>query len=306
MKTFKTAAGTVVVSVLLLAAYGVAVEPRFFLDTESHRVEIPDLPADWQGRRVALIADLQIGMWWDNVGMVRKTIRKIISARPALVVIAGDFVYKADSTVVREAVSLVRPLAQAGLPTVAVLGNHDYSMMKHDEPPDENIARLLESELERAGINVLSNESLSVRPGGDGDVLYVAGLDSEWAGRSRPGQALAAVPDDAARIIVMHNPVAYRQLPAGAAPLAIAAHTHAGQIRLKGLPSQSWLDIARPREVVAEGWATDSVGEPGNRLYVNRGIGFSLVPIRIWCVPEITYFTLERAGGDMPARDPDS
>jgi hypothetical protein len=33
-------------------------------------------------------------------------------------------------------------------------------------------------------------------------------------------------------------------------------------------------------------------GQPGNRLYVNRGIGFSLLPLRINCAPEITVFSL--------------
>ncbi len=102
----------------------------------------------------------------------------------------------------------------------------------------------------------------------------------------------------------MHNPVAYRDLPPGAGPLTMAGHTHGGQIRLKGLPSESWLDIARPREVVADGWAAESVGAPGNRLYVNRGIGFSVVPVRIFCMPELTLFTLQRAGGDLPERSP--
>jgi hypothetical protein len=100
----------------------------------------------------------------------------------------------------------------------------------------------------------------------------------------------------------MHNPISYRSLPQDAAPLAMAGHTHAGQIRLKGLPSQSWLDIARPREVIAEGWAEDSIGAPGNRLYVNRGIGFSVMPVRIWCMPELTLFTLERTEGNVPKR----
>ena len=40
-----------------------------------------------------------------------------------------------------------------------------------------------------------------------------------------------------------------------------------------------------------EGWISH-YGQPGNRLYVNRGIGFSVVPARIHAAPELTVFTL--------------
>ncbi|MFZ0134425.1 MAG: hypothetical protein WAK95_17945 [Desulfobacterales bacterium] len=44
----------------------------------------------------------------------------------------------------------------------------------------------------------------------------------------------------------------------------------------------------------AGGWIS-GYGEPGNHLYVNRGIGS--VPIRINCRPELTWITLHVQGG---------
>jgi hypothetical protein len=130
---------------LLLLTYGTIIEPRLLLDTEHHQVEVPHLPPEWAGQTIALIADLQVGMWGDNMGMTRKAIRKIIAMQPALVVIAGDFVYKPDSAVVREAVSLLRPLTEAGLTTVAVLGNHDYSLTQDKDHPAEELASYIET-----------------------------------------------------------------------------------------------------------------------------------------------------------------
>lgn len=282
--------------VVLLVIWGAAIEPRWLLDVETHEAPVPDLPPSWEGGTVALLADLQIGMWWDNVGMVRKAVAAAVDADPALILIAGDFVYAPDSAVVREAVSLVRPLTAAGVPVVAVLGNHDYSAMKEDSEVREDLARYLASELDAAGITVLENEAIAIDAPGGGAPLYVAGVGSEWVGRSRPGQALAGVPADAATLVLMHNPVAFRELPAGTG-LALAAHTHGGQVRIPLLPSESWLDIARPREVVADGWAEEGIGEEGNRLYVTRGLGFSAVPVRIFCRPELTLLTLRREAG---------
>lgn len=90
---------------------------------------------------------------------------------------------------------------------------------------------------------------------------------------------------------MMHNPDTFGRLPPSSAPLAVAGHTHGGQIRIPFTPEWSWITFKSEDEVHADGWI-DDYGAPGNRLYVNRGIGFSVVPIRINAPPEITMFTL--------------
>jgi uncharacterized protein len=45
-------------------------------------------------------------------------------------------------------------------------------------------------------------------------------------------------------------------------------------------------------QVHVDGWI-EGYGESGNQLYVNRGIGFSFIPIRINCAPKLTVFTLQ-------------
>jgi uncharacterized protein len=85
------AAAVAVVSVLLL--WGAAIEPRLILDQGEERAMIPNLPPEWEGAEVAVIGDFQIGMWLDNVGMVRRAVAEIAKRRPALALITGDFVY---------------------------------------------------------------------------------------------------------------------------------------------------------------------------------------------------------------------
>ena len=133
MSALKWIGGVLLAVIVFLLVWGVAIEPRFLLDTQTHEAEVPRLPSAWEGRTVALFADLQVGMWMDNTGMVERAVEEALEADPALVLFAGDFVYKPDSATVRKAVALVRPLAEAGVPVVAVLGNHDYSMMKETE-----------------------------------------------------------------------------------------------------------------------------------------------------------------------------
>lgn len=264
-------------------------EPRLLLDVEETEARLADLPNSWVGERIAVVADLQIGMWLANDGMVERAVQEAVRRRPKVVLIAGDFVYHPDSSTIRKAVRLMRPLADAAIPTFAVLGNHDYSLSSETDSIRTDLAEFLADQLEEIGISVLENESDEV------DGVHIVGLGSSWADRSRPQDALETIPEAAPRIIFMHNPIAFRELPPHSAPLAIAAHTHGGQLRVPFTPNSSWLGIALPREVIADGWGEDLIGAIGNRIYVNRGIGFSIVPLRFRCRPELTMITLGRS-----------
>ncbi len=180
---------------LLAAAvvYGVGIEPRLLLDDQAFEAELPDLPPGWDGKTIALVADFQIGMWLGNTAMAREAVEDAIDDSVALALIAGDFVYEPDSARVRRAVDVVRPLVQAGIPTVAVLGNHDYSLMKESSEVVTAYADYLRAELEAAGVTVLENAAAPVVA--DGDTLWIAGVGSSWAGRADVAATLAAVPE---------------------------------------------------------------------------------------------------------------
>lgn len=284
--------------VVLLLVYGVAIEPRLILDVEEEVARVPNLPAEWEGQRIAVIADLQVGMWLDNTGMMRRAVREAIELRPAAVLLAGDFIYTPDNTpadVVREAAEILRPLAASGIPTYAVLGNHDWGLYTKDGTLNREAGRLTREMLNSLGIQVLHNQAITLRrPQSGGTAFYLAGIGSEWAQEAQPARALDGVPGGAPRVVFMHNPESFAEIPAGAAPLAISGHTHGGQIRIPGLPTWSWLKITSKDAVHADGWI-EGYGAPGNHLYVNRGIGFSTVPIRIFCAPELTIFALRNS-----------
>ncbi len=286
--------------VLGLITYAVAVEPRLMLDVRRTSAPLPAEDHGWDGAVVAVLGDQQTGMWLDNDGMVERAVREAIEAKPDVVLLAGDFIYHGDSSTVDEAVELARPLGESGIPTFAVLGNHDYSMDKEKSSPDMALAAELHEGLEAIGIEVLENESEVLTR--NGDALHVVGIGSNWAGLDDPEKALASVPEGEARVVLMHNPASWRKLPVDSTPAAFAGHTHGGQLRIPLLPSTSWIHIAYEREVIADGWvAEEDMVAPGNYIYVNRGIGFSAVPARFNCAPELTLATLE-GGTTKPPR----
>jgi predicted MPP superfamily phosphohydrolase len=284
------------------------IEP-YFIDEESQVAEIPNLPPSWEGKRIAVIADWQVGMWLDNTPTIARIIEELIEERPEAVLIAGDFIYDAANEPYEEinkAIELVRPLTEADIPTYAVLGNHDYALKKKDAKPNQELAAKLLAALEKVGVEVLMNESVALRlressnlarAGTDAQSpLYLVGIGSRWADNAKPEVALAQVPNQAPRFVMMHHPDSFEQFSPNTAPVAVAGHTHGGQIRLPFTPTWSWMTYAKEDKVHADGWVVDKFGAAGNKLYVNRGIGFSIIPIRINCVPEVTYFTLQSQG----------
>ncbi len=280
--------------VIALLAIWSFIEPHIF-KIEDETAKIPNLPKTWQGKKIGVIADFQVGMWGGNPDTVRNNVNRLIEAKPAAVLIAGDFIYHATPNPepkIETAVNLVRPIVEAGIPTYAVLGNHDYGMSSKKASPNVELANRVETALESAGIEVLDNEAVKMQLAGNNEPLYLVGINSRWANRDNVQQALKDVPDSSPRIALMHNPDTFEQFPANSAPLALAGHTHGGQVRLPNSPQWSWLKFTQDDKVFADGWAK-GYGKPGNNLYINVGIGMSIVPIRLFCPPELTFFTLE-------------
>ena len=273
------------------------IEPRT-LNTRNETAKIPNLPDSWSGKKVAQITDFQIGLWGDNRGTAKRSVAKIIEEKPAVALISGDFLYHPGKNIIPEintAVDIVRPLAEAGIPTYAVLGNHDYGMSSKKAEPKTAEAKRLEAALEAAGIKVLENEAVQLASDDSNAPMYLVGVDSLWANRDDVEGALRDLPNSSPRITMMHNPDTFELFPPNSAPLAVAGHTHGGQVRIPGTPQWSWLRFTQKDKVYADGWAK-GYGEPGNQLYVNVGIGMSFAPIRLFCPPQLTFFTLEKAG----------
>ncbi|MGH9885801.1 MAG: metallophosphoesterase [bacterium] len=282
-----------------LSIYSAAVEPRFVVRNDEVAA-IPNLPARWEGAQVAVFADLQVGMWWANTDAARRLVHRIVSLHPAFVLIAGDFVYEADSSVddqMRRVVAILQPLLDDSIPIYAVLGNHDYSLMNEHSEQENYVARKVAVALKAAGVVMMDNvvRPLTSSPDSTGavDTLYLAGIGEKWAKNDRSTETIAEIPTGAPRVVFMHDPDSFAKIPAGEAPFAVAAHTHGLQVGIPYLSDYLWRHYFSDEAAGVEGWQKD-FGAAGNRVYINRGVGFSILPARLNAVPELTVFTLRR------------
>ncbi|MFI7481953.1 metallophosphoesterase [Kocuria sp. M1R5S2] len=276
---------------LAVGVYGAAVEPRFILDEERIQARIPGLGQDWSGAEVMVFSDLQVGMWWDNTGMIERVVARTVAADPEAVLVPGDFLYHSEASLqerIQGVVGLLEPLTATEIPVYAVMGNHDYAVGAVDE---------LTIALEDHGIEVLANEAAAV-PARDlrpGPGLFIVGMGPASVGEADPAKALGQTPEAAPRLVLMHNPTTFPDLPPHSAPMAVAGHTHCGQIALPLLSHWSYLGLTEEEELVADGLAPADYGSEGNAMFVTCGIGFSLLPMRINAPPQLLTVELRPA-----------
>jgi predicted MPP superfamily phosphohydrolase len=241
-------------------------------------VAIPDLDPAFRGYRIASIADIHLDEWL-NARRFEEVIDLINRQQPDLVAIIGDlFSYEVDELSQQMVASLnkLRPKDAS----VAVLGNHDHWVG----------AAAVREVLGQSNVIDLSNDVLTLKKGQA--TLHVAGVDSVMSRKHRLDTVLKKLPPLGPAILLAHEPdFADISATTGRFSLQISGHSHGGQWivpgfgpPIRGLYSRKY-PLGRYR-----------VGDMTH--YTNRGIGTSIIRLRVNCPPEITVFTL------MPSSSP--
>ncbi|MBF6209776.1 metallophosphoesterase [Nocardia puris] len=240
--------------------------------------------------RIAAVGDIHLGT--DSRGTLRPALRALPD-RADVLLLAGDLTRLGT---IAEARVVAKEFADAGVPVVAVLGNHDH----HGDVPEE-IALLLADH----GVTVLEGESVTVTVAGG--TLGVAGtkgfgggfagkcasvfgerLMREFAGHTvelaaQLGAALGALDADVTVALTHYSPVpdtlrgeppeifpflgSYllgEAIDTAGADLAVHGHAHAGCERGTtpgGVPVRN---VAQP--VIDTAFAVYEIGDRGHRL----------------------------------------
>lgn len=258
--------GGAVTALGLLDAFGV--EP-YWLDVNAYDLPVPHLPRSLDGYTIAHVTDAHLS----RLGRVEEGIVRAVDESDAqLVVLTGDIIDNVER--LRLVSELCGALRKPGRRVLATLGNWEH----WGEIPLAELARTYAD----AGARLLVNEAHDF----DGS-LHVVATDDSTAGNpkfvrhgARPAHA---------SLFLTHSPWLLDRVPDGFGrfDLALAGHTHGGQVRLgpyvtPALPPGGGRFVA--------GFYNVRTG----RAYVSRGTGTSLIPARFTCRPELPIFTLRQ------------
>lgn len=236
-------------------------------------IELRALPDAFVGMTIAQLSDIHHSSF-----MSAERIAEIVEDTNAIgadvIILTGDYVSYSPYYIAGAAEALGRLRAPFGV--YAVLGNHDFW----------NDAEEVSRALRREGIEVLRNASTELSIGGEAVVL--AGIDDLGVRAADLDRALRGADPRRVRLLLSHNPGIIRRAAMRAVDFVFSGHTHGGQVRLPVMGAVSMLN--HPKAFVS---GLAALG--GTQIYVNRGLGTVIVPVRVGSPPEVTVFTLARA-----------
>lgn len=215
--------------------------------------------------RIVQITDPHLGPFMSEKRL-RSIAERAVAANPDLVLLTGDFLTMESHDARGSLARALEPLKAFPGRVFACLGNHD-----HEAP--ETVAGAMQ---DIGAILLVDAEQTVETPAGPVQIL---GLDFHFRDRAarmeRVFQRHPRLPGHK-RLVLLHDPGAFRHVPDGEADLVFGGHTHGGQLGLLvfGLPHTF---VSTFTQIPDHGlWALGR-----NRLYVHRGTGHYGFPLRV-------------------------
>lgn len=236
-------------------------------------VQSEKISDDLNGFKIVQISDLHNA----NFGRDNDKLLTLIKIQnPDIVVITGDFV-DSNHTNINKALEFAQKVQEI-CPTYYITGNHEYWL-------DEKDLDILFSGLRARGITILENECVNIDKNNSSFILV--GLDD----RNLSDNTLAKILQDHKgefTVVLAHEPQYISNYSREKVDLVLSGHAHGGQFRLPLIggvvaPDQGF----NPQYTDGEYKINDTT------MIVSRGLGNSIIPVRLFNYPEIVCVELK-------------
>jgi predicted MPP superfamily phosphohydrolase len=272
---------TVAAAGLGVGAWSFFGEARWFEITR-RQIAIKGLSPGLNNLRIVQLSDIHHGPWM-SLAWVRQIIDAANALAPDVVALTGDYIYNGVDYVQPMALELARLRARVGV--VGVLGNHDWW----------GGGDLMKSAFGKEGVPLIDNARVFVTPqrrmvqrASEG--LCLAGVGDLWEDKCLYDKALGGVPGGMPRILLSHNPDVAEEsqfLQSGyRVDLMLSGHTHGGQISLPGIGAPV------TNSAFGQKYAKGLVAGPVCPVFISRGLGMTVMPVRVGVRPEISVIEL--------------
>lgn len=261
-----------------------SLEIIYFLYTETNNIVITEqtikdaqLSKILKDIKIVQISDLHIKSYGKKEKKLVELIKKI---NPHILIITGDFI--SDNKGLFPTIEVLKDISTK-VPTIAILGNNDH-FKKHKKL---NTEKLIES-LKSININLLINESvkITIKKESNTNSFYIIGLNDNYLSYDNIFKATNNLNENLPKILLAHSPHIIEKINTEGINLILSGHTHGGQIIFPLIGAIYTNSAYNTKKKYIFGLYTQT----NTKMYVNRGIGTSFLPIRLFCKPEITIF----------------
>ena len=253
------------------------------LELNTYKICSEDLPSEFDGFRIVHVSDLHNANFGkDN----EKLIDMISEAQPDIIAITGDVVdsRRTDIDISVEFVKQVMKIA----PCYYVTGNHEARI------GDEY--SLLEEKLKKAGVIILDDEVAFIER--FGALIEIMGLKDPTFSVSGTTEMEAETvaekleslenSDSCFTLLLSHKPEFFDIYVENDIDLVLSGHAHGGQFRFPFLGG-----IIAPGQGIFPKYDAGLFEKNSTNMIVSRGIGNSIIPLRINNRPEIILIELQ-------------
>lgn len=264
-----------------IAVYPMSIATRHFQITR-RTFPIRDLPPGLAGLRIVQLSDMHHGPWIP-IEHVRTIVETANGLAPDVILLTGDYVHRSAAYITPVVNALAKLRATIGI--VGVLGNHDW--WEHGPHTQHEFARVGIPLIDN-GRRFITPERKLVERATEG--LCLAGVGDLYTDVQLYDAALGGVPLDMPRLLLSHNPDVAEdpalRLLGHRVDLMLSGHTHGGQIYIPGLGTP-----VVPSEF-GQKYASGLVQGPACPVFISRGLGHTILPIRIGVRPEMAVIKL--------------
>lgn len=249
----------------------IALAEPYLLKVESRTINLRRLPVELDGLRIVQLSDIHHSPFTSRA-QVERAVETANELRPDIIALTGDYISHEPNYAAPCAEMLGRLRAKFGV--FAILGNHDHW----------TDAQLITDLFRAEGITVLVNQGMRFEQ--NGGSFWLAGVDDTMVGLEDLPLALSGSSADEMKLLLAHNPIILRRAARAGVDLVLSGHTHGGQITWRAERNAA----GRPRRRLLRG-----LGRQGDtQIYVTRGLGTVVLPVRYGCPPEVSLLELKR------------
>lgn len=245
--------------IALSMIYAFFIEPNW-IEVTHHKIKIGETS---KTIKIAQISDLHT----KGLGYLEKNlIEKISTEKPDAIFITGDLATPGGTS---QGYRDVLKQFKAPLGVYFITGNWEEW-----EPIPELSQILKEARIE----NLTNQKKLIV------DRLWIVGFEDDLT-KNPKSSTLTEIPTTDHILAFFHSPSFFKKIESNI-DLAFSGHTHGGQVRI---PLIGHIVLPPGSDNYDAGWFQGIK----SKMYVNRGIGTSILPIRMFCRPELSIFEIQ-------------
>ncbi|MED4691903.1 metallophosphoesterase [Peribacillus frigoritolerans] len=242
------------------------------------------VPQNFNGYKIVQLSDLHSKSFENNHSELVKKVKKV---KPDLIVFTGDLI-DSDRYNEKTSLTLMGKLVQIA-PVYYVTGNHEWWSGKF---------KSLEDKLKDTGVHVMRNTVEEITIGKD--EIQIIGIDDPAkVNESYVERAIAEEDIKNAikgleegvnfKILLSHRPELFSLYTQYEFDVVFSGHAHGGQVRIPFVGG-----LVAPNQGLFPEYSSGMHDVDKTTMIVNRGLGNSIIPLRVFNRPEIVVVALKR------------